>query len=177
MSVPEGASAVSASEPSVNSATGSHHERRRAAVHGLRAVAMTRQNHAAAATTNPARRSSIHPTRFWRPLLAARMYASVCRWTIVRQPDCGSLGRVQADRVMALVRFSDGDAGTRTTAAAPSNRSAFPYRPGAHLAPLISPVLWLPDASAAVAPDPASNTKAPPKPGAGATRNAKKRGI
>ena len=110
----------------MNSATGSHQERRRAAVHGLRAVAITTQNHTAAATSSATRRTSIAPERFWTSLLAARMYASVCRWTIVRQPACGALGRIQPDKVMAFVRFSDGDAGTLTTAVSPSNRSASP---------------------------------------------------
>ena len=133
INAPVGTSAASASEPSVNSATGSHHERRRAAVHGPRVVAITTQNHAAAATSSAARTSSIQPDALWRSLLAARMYASVCRWTIVRQPDCAALGRIHPDKVMALVRFSDGDAGTLTTAASPSNRSASPYRPGAQV--------------------------------------------
>jgi hypothetical protein len=48
---------------------------------------------------------------------------------------------------MVRVRFSEGAGGIRTTASAASKRSASPWRPRAHVAPAISPVLPWPEAS------------------------------
>ena len=85
----------------------------------------------------------------------------------MRHPDCRSLGRIQAERVMAPRRFSDAAAGTRTTSPVPWNRSASPNRPpDAHVAPMISPALPLPEVSAAKRPDPLSRAYAPTRPAA-----------
>src|SRR5919109_3369775 len=84
---------------------------------------------------------------------------------MVRHPACDSLGRTQPDRVIASLRSNAADAGTRTVCPAPSNRTAEPNRPrDVQVAPEIVPVLPLPDASAALLPEPASNPYAATRP-------------
>ena len=112
--------------------------------------------------TNPPRR----PTQFAPPdgrnapvsLLAFKKYASVCRCTIVRHPDCDADGLIHPDSVIAPDNPSDADDGTCTTLLDPLNDIAPPYRPAAdHDAPCTTPVFPFPDTSTTDDPDPASN--------------------
>ena len=76
----------------------------------------------------------------------------------MRQPDCRSLGLIQAIRVIAVPRFSEAEAGTRTTSSAPANRMPAPKRPElVQVAPRMLPAFPLPEASVAIRPRPASN--------------------
>ena len=68
-----------------------------------------------------------------------------------------ALGRTQASIVIPVLRSSEAVSGTVTQSFTPSNVSAPPFLPAAHVAPEIVPVLARPELSARVVPVPASN--------------------
>ncbi len=90
-------------------------------------------------------------------LLPFKKYASVSRWMIVRQPLCAAVGCTHASNVMADPRFKLVALLTNTRAFTPLNESALPNLPVVQVAPLIDPVLPLPDRSSTVAPVFSSN--------------------
>ena len=59
-------------------------------------------------------------------LLAFRKYASVSRCMIVRQPLWVAVGRIQAERVIAVLRSSEAESATRTTLLEPLKLRALP---------------------------------------------------
>src|SRR5688572_863233 len=87
---------------------------------------------------------------------------------IVRQPPCIAVGKIHACSVIPEDTFSDAEAGTTTIALLPLKLSALPKRPCVlQLAPLIVPVLPLPEASLTVVPAPALNPYASTSPALG----------
>src|SRR5262245_39474208 len=82
-----------------------------------------------------------------------------------RQPLDADEGLTHASRVMPVLRSSDGASVIVTRALAPLNIRAFPNFPvDAHVAPLMVPVLPLPDASATVPPVPSLKENAATSP-------------
>jgi hypothetical protein len=91
-------------------------------------------------------------------LLAFKKYASACRCTIVRHPDCDTAGLIHPDNVIPDDNPNEGDDATCTTLLDPLNDIAPPYRPAVdHDAPTTDPVFPFPDTSTTDDPDPASN--------------------
>jgi hypothetical protein len=85
--------------------------------------------------------------------------------TTARHPVGVVVGYTQASSVIPVVNCSDADEGTVTTAFVPLNTSALPNFPAVvHVAPLIVPVLLLPEASATVVPAPSAKLYAATSP-------------
>src|SRR5262249_44482771 len=127
--VAAGEHAASSADPATNSTTGTHHDRRRSpAPRGPQLQA--RQNQRAPQKSNETRESSSLPRLVLSPPPPAiKKYASVWRCRTVRHPACDSVGRIQADKVIAPDRSSDDDGGTRTRSPASWKLSAPPKRP------------------------------------------------
>src|SRR5262245_50493472 len=83
-----------------------------------------------------------------------------------RQAPVTAVGLTQASRVMAVLRCRDAESLMFTRALLPLNDRASPYRPAAHVALLIVPVLPLPEASATAVPVPSLNEYAATRAGA-----------
>ena len=77
---------------------------------------------------------------------------------IVRHPLCVAVGLIHASNVIADDTFSDADEPILTTLLTPLKLSALPNRPCVvHVAPVIVPVLLLPETSLTVVPPPSLN--------------------
>ena len=77
--------------------------------------------------------------------------------TTVRQALSPRVGRTQASRVMPVFRSSVAASATVTQSLTPSKLSALPFFPVVQVAPEMVPALPLPERSASVVPEPASN--------------------
>src|ERR1044072_2930509 len=86
---------------------------------------------------------------------------------IVRQPLCGAVGCTQASNVIDVPRFKLVALLTNTRSFTPSKESALPNLPVVQVAPVIDPVLPLPDTSSTVVPAFSSNEYAAARPAAG----------
>src|SRR3954463_2125625 len=65
-----------------------------------------------------------------------------------------AVGLIHASSVIAVVRSSDAASGTVTQSLMPLNDNAVPYFPAVHAAPVMVPVLPVPDTSNTCAPRP-----------------------
>src|SRR5262249_20985229 len=84
--------------------------------------------------------------------------------TIARQPVGAEVGNTHASSVIAVVRRSEGASGIVTCDVVPLNTSALPNLPAVQVVAVATPLLFCPEASRIVVPDPSSNPYAATRP-------------